>query len=67
MRETGDRRGDNFVTVWNEAPEIEAFGVCPITVAGLAKARSGTRDAALIPTGCRRDKSKGARVRRRKV
>lgn len=62
--ETGNFRRDALAIVWNEAPEIEAFGDCPITVAGLAKARSGTRHAALIPTECRRDGSKGAQYLR---
>lgn len=54
--DTGDVRRTNFECVWNDAPaeleievEMEGLNDCPITVAGLAQARSGTRSAALIP------------------
>jgi len=51
----GDKCSDDFAIEWNEAPEIETGGF-PITAAGLANARSGTRRSALISTGCRYDR-----------
>jgi hypothetical protein len=52
--DTGNVWRTDFECVWNDAPaeielEIEGLNDCPITVAGLAQARSGTRSAALIP------------------
>lgn len=41
-----------FKYVWNDAPaeaEIDALHDGPMTVAGLAKARSGARSAAVMP------------------